>query len=95
MTTVTILAVLLAAPARSEAGSFWDFLRNAWENIQSQYYQNNQSSAAKLEEKIVSSAAQSGVVLATPDQYDDYAERLAKTLAMLSPEQQARVFGDQ
>jgi hypothetical protein len=48
-----------------------------------------------LENEIVASAAQSGVVLADPNQYDDYAERLAKTLAMLSQEQQARVFATQ
>ncbi|MCB1098989.1 MAG: hypothetical protein KDN22_25680 [Verrucomicrobiae bacterium] len=90
---VTVVAGLLAAPAKSDAGNFWDFLSDAWAAIQSRYFQNNQSSADALENEILSSAAQAGVPVANPQQYDDYAEKLAKTLAMLTPEQQARVFG--
>ncbi|MCB1094822.1 MAG: hypothetical protein R3F19_11035 [Verrucomicrobiales bacterium] len=89
---VSILAGLLTAPSRSDAGSFWDFLQNAWKGIQSQSYQDDQSSAESLENEIIASAAQSGVELASPDQYDGYARSLAKTLAALSPEQQARVL---
>ncbi|MGK0186943.1 MAG: hypothetical protein ACI9R3_002728 [Verrucomicrobiales bacterium] len=85
---------LFSAPSTVNAGDFWDFLRDAWETIQSRHFQNNQSSADTLEDEILASAARVGVVLSDPNQYDEYAGKLAKTLGMLSPEQQARVFGE-
>ena len=90
---LTTALALLTAPGTVAAGDFWDFLRNAWENIQNQYYQNNQNSADSLENEIMASAAESGVLVSDAEQYDEYAGRLAKTLSMLTPEQQARVFG--
>lgn len=95
-TIIMIIAVatLFSAPSAANAGDFWDFLKNAWENIQSQYFQNDQTSANTLENEIMTSATQAGAAIADPNQYDEYAVKLAKTLGKLTPEQQARIFGD-
>ncbi|MGK0190311.1 MAG: hypothetical protein ACI9R3_006134 [Verrucomicrobiales bacterium] len=82
---------LFAAPTSADAGDFWDFLRNAWEDYQDGY-QDDQASADELEDQITASAQQAGTEVSDPDQYKDYAEKLAKTLSKLTPEQQARVF---
>ena len=92
--TLAVTVVLFGASPSASAGDFWDFLQNAWEQIQAGYFQNDDDSAEALENEIVASAAQSGALVEDPDQYDEYAEKLAKTLSMLSPEQQARVFGN-
>ena len=49
---------------------------------------DTEEDAAFFEEMTAESAAQAGVV----GDYGDYSQRLAKTLSMLTPAQQARIF---
>jgi hypothetical protein len=51
-------------------------------------FSDREEDSAALEELIFESAAQAGVV----GDYEDYSQQLAKTLSMLTPAQQARIF---
>ena len=51
-------------------------------------FSDREEDVAFLEEMTAESAAQAGVV----GDYGDYSQRLAKTLSMLTPAQQARIF---
>ena len=89
----TALAVgLLASVPSASGGDFGDFLRDAWEEIQSRYFSDNESSADELQDEVTNSAAASGVEIQDPEQYAEYSRKLSKTLARLSPDQQERVF---
>ena len=91
--SILIAAVtLLTASPVAEAGDFWDFLKDGWEEFQRRF-EDSEESAAELETEIVASAESAGTPVVDPDQYNNYAAKLAKTLSQLTPEQQARVFG--
>ena len=51
-------------------------------------FKESEEDVAFLEEMTAESAAQAGVA----GDYEEYSERLAKTLSMLTPAQQARIF---